>query len=317
MVQQTGSVSGMIRKSTDGSTFTTLPAADNLGSDVEVMADGTMLAIGATGNVRVTQRSRNGGQTWSEVDSVPLAGMDSQGNLYSAASCDFEGWLVRKSDDGGTTWSDAERFFRLAAGNQARLAALAVDAADRVFVSGNSIDSATITRWIVRRLQGWDTTFTTVDDFELEAGMGGDTPIVSAGARHVHAAGMANTSTGPHWIVRRGDATGGTWTTLDDFTYPNATSVKPHSVYEGPSSTVIVVGTVKDSAGVDRVVTRRSANDGNAWTVTDEWTYSPGKSSSAGPIAGDRRGNVYGIVRGVASDDVSHWILRKLDCQSP
>jgi hypothetical protein len=326
MVQQTGRVNGVIRKSTDGSTFTTLPTAVGLGGDVEILADGTMFAIGTTGNARVVQRSRDSGQTWGEVDSVPLAAnspcntgyldSDSNGNLYAAGSCDTEGWIVRKSEDGGSTWSDVERFFQLAPGNPARLVHLAVDFADRVFVSGNSVDSASITRWIVRRQEGWGT-FTTVDDFELEAGMGGDSPSVSASTRHVHAAGMANTSSGPHWVVRRADASGATWTTLDDFTYPGATRVMARGVHEGPSSTVVAVGTVTDAAGVDRVVTRRSADDGKTWSISDEWTYSPGKSSDAGPIGADARGNVYGLVRGVASNDIGHWIVRKLDCQRP
>jgi hypothetical protein len=325
IVQRQGSASGLIRKSTDGASFTDLPAANGLGGDVAVAPDGTMFAIGATGNARVTGRSRDGGQTWTPVDSVPLApnspcntgflDMDSGGILYSAASCDVEGWIVRKSENGGDTWTDVERFFLLEAGAPARLSSIAVDGGDRVFVAGNSVQAG-VTHWIVRRLSG-AATFATVDDFELEVGMGGDTPRVNASGAHVYASGMANTSAGPHWIVRRGDASGGVWATLDDFTYPNATRVVADAVHEGAGGVLVAVGSVTDAGGVTRIVTRRSTDDGNTWSATDEWTYSPGKSSSVGSIAADRSGNVYALARGVASDDVGHWIVRKLACASP
>jgi hypothetical protein len=324
MVQRTGSVDGIIRRSTDGTTFTNLPVADGLGGDLEIAADGTMFAIGAMNNARVVQRSRDNGQNWGEVDSVPLAAnspcntghlaKDSTGILVSAGSCDAEGWIVRKSEDGGSTWTDVERFFRLDPSSPARLISLAIDYADRVYVSGNSVDLG-VTHWIVRRLVGWGT-FTTVDDFELEAGMGGDSPSVGTTDGQIYAAGMASTSSGPHWIVRRADTSGGTWTTVDDFTYPNATRVLARGFHQA-NSTLISVGSVTDAGGVTRVITRRSTDDGSTWTVTDEWTYSPGKSSGDVAMGADRRGNVYGLVRGVASDDVGHWILRKLDCASP
>jgi hypothetical protein len=323
MVQRMGAVSGLIRKSTDGVAFTNLPSVDNLGGDVAEAADGTLFAIGATGNERVTQRSRDGGQTWSPVDSLPLAAnspcntgflaMDSKGVLYSAGSCDTQGWIVRKSDNGGDTWSDVERFFFLEAGAPARLSSIAVDAGDRVFVAGNSVQAG-VTHWIVRRVSG---TPSTVDDYALDPAMGGDSPKVNASGGHVYASGMANDSAGPHWIVRLGNATGDAWATLDDFTYPNATRVVGHAVHESSGGVLVAVGSVTDAGGVNRVITRRSADRGNTWSTTDEWTYSAGKSSGVGAIGADRLGNVYDLIRGVASDDVGHWILRKLDCERP
>jgi hypothetical protein len=313
---------GLIRKSTDGASWTLSKEMKGIGGDLAIAPDGTFFASGGDGANRFVHKSVDGGQMWQEVDSVPFADasacnpgwvkVDSKGVVYSAGSCDSEGWLVRQSTDGGTTWSNVGSFFTLEPGMSARLADLQVDSADHVFVSGTAQDKAMVSHWIVRRLEAGGT-WTTVDDFQLEPGGSGFSPQL-AGSNRLYAAGGMDTMTAKHWIIRRSDPGGAGWKTIDDWTYPNATGLEAVGVYEGPNGHLVAVGLARDASSVARTVTRRSSDDGQTWSSTEEWALTPGKGSGPGHLIADGRGNVYGTARALAADDRAHWVVRKLAC---
>jgi hypothetical protein len=290
-----------------------------------------LFASGGGSGSRIVQKSGDHGQTWKLLDTVPFpdanpicnfgnVAVDSKGVLYSAGSCDFEGWLVRRSTDGGATWVNVGDFFTLVPGQPARFADLHIGSDDAVFVAGTAQDSMSVGHWIVRRLDSGNK-WTIVDNYQLDVGQGGSFRAL-AGSSKVYAVGtMDSTAVGAvggavtkHWIIRRADADGSTWKTLDDWTYSNALAVVATGVYEGPNGKLVAVGSVTDASGVARVITRRSNDDGTTWIGAEEWTLAPGKSSAPGELVADAQGNVYGTVRAIAADDHAHWLVRRLSC---
>jgi hypothetical protein len=320
-----GEVFGIVRKSTDGLSWSLLKEMQGgLGSgSVAVAVDGTMFASGGTsaGTGRVVHRSKDDGVTWQPVDTVALASgtpcntghvvVDSKGVVFSAGSCDTEGWRVRRSTNGGDAWSPVGDPFKLA-GPLARMADLHIDAEDRVFVSGTAQDASGGGHWVVRRL-GANDMWTTVDDYLPEAGASTSNPRLT-GSRRLYAMGTFNGASGKRWIVRRSDAGGAAWSTIDDWVSPGATDIAATGVYEGPGGHLVAVGSVTDAAGVTRAITRRSTDDGKIWAGVEEWTYSPGKASSPGELVADARGNVYVTIRAVDANNRAHWLVRRLAC---
>jgi hypothetical protein len=315
-----GKSTGLLRSSKDGETFTLVKADTGIGGDLARTADAWFVTGGdGSGTKRAVHRSAKG-ETWEVVDTVPLAtgacntgylATTSTGKIYSAGSCDVEGWHVRVSEDGGDTWNDVGALFQLANGQPARVGAIHANAADTVYVSGNAQDSTMMPHWIVRRLATTGS-FATVDDYQLMAGKPVTSPTLS-GANRVYATGSADDDAGHHWIVRR--LTGSAWTTIDDYTVAGATAVVASSIYEG-NGVIIAIGTVTDAAGVSSVLVRRSTDDGKTWTAGTPWTYASKKSSTAvGNLVADAAGNVYAAIRGVATDDHAHWVIRKMVCE--
>lgn len=315
-----GKSTGLLRSSKDGRSFTLVKADAGIGGDLVRTADAWFVTGGDdTGANRYVRRSKDG-QTWEIVDTVPLAtgacntgylAVTSTGKIFSAGSCDTEGWHVRVSEDGGDSWNDVGALFQLSKGLPARLGALHVDMAGDVYVAGNAQDASMVPHWIVRRL-GTNGAFTTVDDYQLMAGKPAAPPTLSGGDR-LYATGTADDASGKHWIIRR--ATGSTWQTIDDYTVASATAVVASAVYEG-NGVVVAIGTVTDAAGVSGVLVRRSTDDGKTWTAGTPWNYAAKKSSNAvGNLVADGAGNVYASVRGVAADDHAHWVIRQMACE--
>jgi hypothetical protein len=181
-----------------------------------------------------------------------------------------------------------------------------------VFVSGTAQDMTDVGHWIVRRLDAGDT-WTVSDDFQPQPGAGGLAPHLE-GTTRLYAVGTLEAGPTKHWIIRR-LGSGGTWTTIDDYVLPGTSTLGASGVHEGPGGKLVAVGWVTDAASVTRTITRRSTDDGTSWTGSEEWTFSPGKSSQpAGGLVADRAGNVYGAVRGVDANNRAHWLVRRLAC---
>jgi len=168
------------------------------------------------------RRSRDGGATWATVEAFPglIRGMpassavgigaDRAGNIYvvgqsndavinSTQAGDY--WLVRKSTDGGTSWTTADSW---KLGNRIPSAAqgIAGDASGNVFVVGTGG-----TYWIVRESRAGTGTWQTVDNFHYGSGA---TPnaIVADDSGNVVVAGYGYIQThdvpiDTHWIVRK------------------------------------------------------------------------------------------------------------------
>lgn len=134
---------------------------------------GGVFAAGRIGSAATVMRTRNGGANWSTVASWSFRGdaiatavtSDAAGNLYvggiarSSKSGSPHNWFVRRSVNGGDTWTDLGT--PLPAGSDNRLNALAVDGAGSLWAAGVEAFNTSSQAWVMQRWNpttGWNTT---------------------------------------------------------------------------------------------------------------------------------------------------------------
>jgi hypothetical protein len=162
--------------------------------------------------------------TWSTVDGPIPGGIasgvasDSQGRIYVVGSLfvqtgtvknkgqvtatGYSAWAIRRSDDGGVTWSTAD-IFNHGGTQSAKAHGIGKDAAGNVVVVGSATDAQGKGRWIVRSLDSAGV-WRTIDDFLLPGGMSavaGGATTDSAG--NLLVVGNATDATGTSWVVRK------------------------------------------------------------------------------------------------------------------
>jgi len=148
--------------------------AINSGSSAGIYAVGKVYDVVANAWVWTVRKSEDGGSTWNQVDRFrydpnshststawAVAG-DQSGNVYVAG--DGTGgayWVVRKSVDGGASWSTDDVYLD---GHGAEKLAIGADLAGNMYVAGGGYDSGALGgRAIIRSNAGGR--WTTVDDY--------------------------------------------------------------------------------------------------------------------------------------------------------
>jgi hypothetical protein len=178
-------------------------------------------------NAWTVWRSQSGGQTWAIVDTFQLAwqewsyatsgGTDQAGNIYVVglavgpiqglkSKLQFRHWVVRKSADGGNTWSTADDFVAQPYSSSVPSPqAFGSDANGNLFVAGNlSWLSVLPTQWLVRESLAGSGTWQTVDTFQYASGQSAyPYAVIGDGSGHIFVAGYGDASGGSHWIVRK------------------------------------------------------------------------------------------------------------------
>jgi len=223
--------------------------------------DATGLAVDAAGDVYVCGLANNvaGNQTWtirkgvtgtsfSTVDALPhsypmaifahpTAGLFAVGRKTVVINNKASGvWLVRRSTDGGVTWSDSDTF-QISSGNGARASGIGTDEDGNLYVVGYGTTTSRgnhVYHWLVRKSTDNGNSWSTADDFQQggsyypypEARRFAMTPngdlYVAGNIRDVQ--GIA------HWIVRKNPRGRGTWATIDDYQYAAGVATEPHSM---------------------------------------------------------------------------------------
>src|SRR3989454_2304983 len=226
-----------VRKGTSGTSFATVDIYSGpYGSQAEaIYADptGGIFAVGsapipgtnrppAKNNSWIVRRSRDGGATWAIVDTFQLTrnwssrafgvGADTLGNIYVVGQGNVTGkantlyghWVVRKSSDGGTSWSTVDNY-QLSTSAHSAAWRFASDSNGNLFVAGwGQATSSGNHHCIVRKSSGGTSTWTTDDDFQYVPGGATDPQAVVANASgNVFVGGVGSSSSGEHWLVRK------------------------------------------------------------------------------------------------------------------
>jgi hypothetical protein len=298
-------------------------------------AQGNLYAAGYgvdASNVRhaLVMRSGDQGATWSTLQdytyrpptSTEFDGfcVDAAHNLYAVGSGSgqvFSHWLVRKSADGGATWTTADDY-QLTSGLQAGANGCAADAAGNVYVIGSGEKTVTsrngstsqIWDWLVRKSSDAGATWTIVDQYEYpktDASLPTDIIVTPAG---LFVAGWID---GFHWIIRKSANGGLTWTTVSDYYpgsgFPSLTADSAGNIYAGGMTTV-TKGTTHWYWTV-----RKGVSGGTSWATVDSFEYVPNQSglhNSVGrhSMGVDVHGNVYAAGYGTDAAGVTHWLVR-------
>ncbi len=314
----------LVRRSADaGTTWSSLqdPAAFTEVKDIAVSGDGnTIFLVGCAPNASgsannwIVSRSTDGGVTWSTVDQFALAGSnnranaitaDAAGNLYVVGQADAGSnhttWIVRRSQDGGTTWSTVDSISggaSLAAAN-----GVFVSPTEGIFVAGVTPGGrkGNLLVWTVRRSLDGGNTWATVDSYQLNSSYDAMANSLGADAAgNLYAVGWADSKSTAslgtdHWTVRKSTNGGGAWTTVDDFAPATTSHTRAARFAKDSAGNLYVVGQVSNSW-----VVRSNPLGQGAWSTVDQLS-----SGSANAIGADGAGHVF------VAGNASGWIVRE------
>ena len=303
---------GMVHRSLDGGvnwdTVLDAPSVNLL--RIATSPSGLVLAVGtqAFANGKwVTYRSSDGGLTWSLADqfqfanggaAIPWSITADAARIYVSGTArdakNVDHWVVRRSADGGLTWTTADDLPL-----QGATASIGITVTPSGSVAAVGYTAAV---WTVRRSTDGGNTWSTVDKYKL----GNYTSVakgVTAGANgNLYVTGSA----AGHWITRRSADGGTSWTTVDDFT--NNGSGTGAGVAVDAFGRVFAAGI----GGNSRWIVHASTDAGATWVTTDDYQLSPTKTAQAQAVAGDASGNVFVVGGAFDAAGVNHSVVRKL-----
>lgn len=261
---------------------------------------------------------------------VDALAKDAAGHLYTATStADEQGRMtaqIRRSTDGGTTWSVVDHLVASTFG-LVQIHSLGVDKVGQVYAAGFMADDEGQYRWIVRKSDADGTNWSTVDEFALPGvqrtiaqalTVDADGRISVAGYGDAPGeAGQAQPRT--RWLVRQSRDGGRTWTTLDDFDYQF--SAKATAILSTPEGLFVAGsgwnGNAKTS---ERWLVRKATTDVSGklqWQTVDEFqprNLNHRFGAQAQGLGMDEQGQLYAVGRGYASGDGGnsvHWVVRR------
>ena len=273
--------------------------------------------------------STDGGNTWSApLDDFVYPGSatrddggicaDAAGNLYVAGRYYFssgpEYRFVRRSTDGGATWSTVDTVaisgfyaFPLAATQ------IGADSAGNVYVTVPNLNT-----WSIRKGVG-GTSFSTVDTFQPNDSQANAVFVHPTAGVFVAGYGTVTTKKGSSqaWMVRRSLDGGAAWTTVDTYQASSGYSATAYGIGADASGNLYVVGNAGLSSngrnsGLYWVV-RKSANGGATWSTVDTYQLLIAGNQRALGFASDSLGNLYVAGEALASGGTGpiYWVVRE------
>ena len=284
------------------------------------------------------RKSSDNGLNWSTVDLYQYAAgqwvnptgfaADDLGHIYVAGwgreapkkKNEWSGplhWLVRKSADGGQTWTLADDLPGPAASFGAGGAGFVPGVG--LFVVGDEFATGS-SSWRVRRsVNGEPGTWATVDGpiaRGAAAGVGSDSQgnIYVVGTMFVTL--TAKPLTGyDAWVTCKSSDGGNTWSTVDSFTFAQNKGADANGIGRNSAGNVVVVGRASDAQGKSHWLVRTPDSSG-VWQTVDDFQLAPGYWASDSGVNTDAAGNL--LVAGAASDTAGgHWIVRRLAAPIP
>jgi hypothetical protein len=235
----TGSGSGawIVRKSASSGNFTTVDSFPCSGgiigaaaiyvhptAGIFVAGQADLVVKGVTIRAWIVRRSTNAGATWSTVDTFYGTkgatyyfgraygiNADAHGNLYvvGALAIPYKSgapwqWVVRRSANGGSSWSTVDTYQLAPAGNSVA-AGLAFDSHGNIYVAGyGNTTYWGVNNWIVRSSPTGTNSWSTVDTFQYVNGdYSSAAAIVANATGNVFVGGRGSDATSGHWLVRK------------------------------------------------------------------------------------------------------------------
>jgi hypothetical protein len=216
-------------------------------------------------------------------------------------------WLVRKSADGGQTWTLVDDVTGASAAGAGFVPGAGVFVVGAPYASSSS--------WMVRRSLDAGATWSTVGSPFAGAAkaVGSDSQgnIYVVGSQSITITTKTQpltTSSYSVWVTRKSSDGGNTWQTVDALTYaPNQTSAAI-GIGHDSAGNVVVVGGASDAQGKRHWIVR-TPDSSAVWHTIDD--FQSGNTAEAIGVVTDAAGNL--LVTGAAQDaNGFHWIVRKL-----
>lgn len=297
---------------------------------------GTVYTVGNTWTTwsQLVLGSSDGGGSWTVLDdytppgrSVDFFGWadlgggiasDSAGNLYtSGRTYDYsretfqpDHWYVRRSADGGATWTTVDDFAFAPVLANADDIAITADVSGDVYASATDFypsGSKWYPLWTVRKgIAG--ASFSTVDTLPKSR----PTDVFVHPTAGIFVSGMTTVTiknqTSNAWLVRRSTDGGASWSNVDVFQLASSKSAVAMGIAANASGIYVVGHAYYLNKGVTSAhwIVRKSADGGNSWTTADDYQLLADSNSQARCIASDANGNLV-----VVGSGNGKWIVRK------
>ena len=286
--------------------------------------------------------SRDSGKTWTTLDDWqpgdwPSAGYlgfcsAPNGNLFAvgAAADNFSSratidWTVRRSTDGGATWT-VQDLVHSGVGGKAKCYAVRAAPWGEIYAAGQTgtNQGAGGWMWLVRKSSDGGATWRTVDSLWDHAskqaraiGFGPTGSVFVAGWL-----GASFSNIGSLWTVRRSTDRGATWTTVDSYQTAADLAAEADGIVVDSTGAIYVAGAAKGRANggstlTDQWVVRRSADGGETWSLVDNLAVATRAADSFSNLSGPTGITVAPsgaiIVCGymTALDRSLHWLVRR------
>ncbi len=281
--------------------------------------------LDAAGNAGwVVRKSGDAGSTWTTIDNYQSTGGSSaasaiaispiNGEMYTVGNSSIGGnynFFIRKSSDKGTTWKDAKSYL----GGAAMAYALAVavhPTRGYAVASGFTYDGSTF-RWATLISRDGGGAWEVVDRYQY----GGTHAIAhNIYIKEPNTIFVVGTDSGATtWVIRKSVDGGLNWQTIYQHQYVSGQAANAYDITGDTQGNLYTIGGAKDEAGERRWQTHVSTDDGNNWTLIDDYVYTEHKHSRGKSITVDPFGNLYAAGRGTDKDGYTHWIVRKLACE--
>jgi hypothetical protein len=257
---------------------------------------------------------------------------DSAGNLYVAATTYDDGsdsggsfhWIVRRSVDGGATWSIVDDF--VPGGSLTEAKGLTVDATGNVYVVGTAdygqpFGPSTTVAWTIRKGIGgtmFRTVYSASNGGGVEAVFAHPTAGLLAAGSHSVTQGKPLTASRA-WVVLRSLDGGATWSTLDTFQLSAGYAALATGIGADALGNLYVVGHAAASPskpngeGYNHWVVRRTSGGSSSWTTVDNFQYQFSSTGSGAPgaFAHDSEGNLFVAGWGALGNGPAHWLVRE------
>jgi hypothetical protein len=273
-----GTKNWVVRRSTDqGATWRTVDMFDEgtvskpSCGDIKVTASGEIYAAGVAGSnspTWVVRKSADNGATWATVDSflpdgvcqARAIGIHSSGSVFACGTvggsffASVGVWTIRRTQDGGVTWSTVDS---LESEDASDAYAIAVDGSGAIYVSGAGRQFG-VEYWMVRRSVDGGATWATVDKFNLPDNAGVIGTAIAFTSSTIYVCGVGGATN--RWLVRKGTpaASGSiTWITSDDFQMVPGQNARPNGIVCDRAGNVYVSGRATDETGKSHIITRR------------------------------------------------------------
>ncbi len=267
------------------------------------------------------------GSSWATLDTVLEPGgvfnaavgidFDSSGSYYTAGYGYDSGpqyhWLVRESDDDGSSWSTIEDF-QLQTGYDSAAYGILTDDLDNIFVVGQGTDSTNGGQWLVRRSQDGGSTFSNVDLHQLVATKSAQaTAIDYDSSQNIYVVGQEKGGDNiAHWVVRKSVDSGTTWTNVRDFQYDVTHDSVPKSIFIDDEDRIWVAGYAVNSGVVSHWLVEMSEDGGATWNLMNDFLHLGSFDSQASGVTVSGEGDIY-VVGTASNGGGSTWLVRKSD----
>lgn len=232
------------------------------------------------------KKSSDGGTTWSPaqrltwtsgISSSPAIGIDSTKTIHITWHDTTPGYAeiyYRRSTDGGTTWSGAQRLTWTS--GKSYNPALAIDSNNKIYIIWEDITPGNVEIYFRRstdRGLNWGTvkriTWTPGDSYG---------PALSGDSNNIiHVVWKDDTPGNEEIYYLKSTDTGSTWSGAKRITWTSGSSGSP-AIAVDSTDTIHVVWYIETSDGLE-IYYRRSQDGGTTWSVPKRLTWTSGSSS--------------------------------------